>query len=103
MGYTNLKEKILKEEVKARNEQYRRKMIRETCKKFRYICFSIIPALIEAIFDPTVRNIDVQIKRPTRVGLERNMDTINDLIEVCGPKYVIKDKADYFEDLYRWS
>lgn len=103
MGCTNLKEKILKEEVRIRNEQYRRKIMREIYEKFRYICFSIMPALIGAIFDTTVRGVDVQIRRPTRIGLERNMDTINGLIEVCGSKYVMRDKADYFEDLYQWS
>lgn len=103
MGITKIKKRLIRDEIRQRNKKYRSKMNKEMFEKFKYITFTIIPALIQAIFDPTVRNVNLQIERPSRLCLELNNDVIEDLADMCGKKEIYFEKLKYFEDLYRWS
>lgn len=103
MGITKIKKRLIRDEIRIRNKDYKKKISKETFEKFKYITFTIIPALIQAIFDPTVRNVNLQIERPSRLCLELNNDVIEDLADMCGKKEIYFEKLKYFEDLYRWS
>lgn len=77
----------MRDRVKVREWYYRDKTHKEVKAKLKYVIFSVIPALIRAAFDPTVRSIDVQICRPPRW--------------VVDDKDISVQKVMYLEDLYR--
>lgn len=101
MGTSNLstKEQILRDEVRLREERYKKDIRSEAINKFKYICLSILPALIKSIFDPTVRGIHLNISRPDAFSIHSTTEHA----EAMGDFFCYKTKAVYFEELFRWN
>lgn len=90
------------EDIKKRERQYRRNLQRESIDKAIHICTRIIPALIRAIFDSTVRFVDVDICRPCEEVMINNVEELKDgSFKIHDTN--LKDKAVYFEELLKWN
>lgn len=90
------------EDVKKREKQYRYNLQKESIDKAIHICFKIIPALIRAIFDSTVRFVDVNIYRPCEETIFNNVEELKDgSFKVRDTN--LSDKAIYFEELLEWN
>lgn len=89
-------------DVKKREMQYRRGLQRESVDKAIHICTRIIPALIRAIFDSTVRFVDVDICRPCKEMISNNIEELEDgSFKIHDTD--LRDKAVYFEELLKWN
>ena len=93
----------LREEVRERELKYKQTLRKDVVGKFSQIFFSVMPALIRAILDPTVRSIDVNIVRPDSRVLSNNcIENKSGKLKVSSDNMM--QKAIYFEELYRqWS
>lgn len=94
-------EDTLRERVLRREAKYKKEAYNEMMSKFKHICLTIIPSLINAVFDPTVRNIMLNITRPDESVLTNNCEENEDGgFEVNSENMM--DKAIYLEELFRW-
>lgn len=98
---TTLSNEELREEVEIRENEYKEATRVETWSKFYSVIGTLLPSLIHAIFDPTVRTINLNIVRPNRDTINNNCkERKSGRLDVSTDD--IKDKAIYLEELYRW-
>lgn len=104
MGITIMNEEDeLKEEIRNREWEYKEQLRAESWNKFKYVCHHIIPSLINAIFDPTVRTVSLNIVRP-QAGVITNNPVERKDGKISVRHKDMLQKALYFEELYRtWN
>lgn len=97
---TPLDAEELREEVEARELSYKKTIRSDTISKFKHVCMDILPSLMNAVFDPTVRNITLNIVRPCETVITNNC-TESKRGKLTVHSDDMLQKAIYFEELYK--
>lgn len=98
---TTLTDEELRKELRDCENEYKEAIRKEMFDKFRHVCKTILPALMKAVFDPTVRSISLDIVRPDSTMIDNNCKMRKSGNLNVSAKNML-NKAAYLEELYNW-